>query len=301
MYLIFYGVTGKTAVAMCCVILGYFSYCKGDSGEATLLYTIKRYAYFVIAALIINSIYAVLGYIGVINMNLTAYQVLRSSILLSDDIQGRFWCLPIFLFGSFFSFINGKYKLSVSIIVIETMAFILIGQEWIAICLFGNLMCMFTENDNVKSILKHKWVQLLIIFIVFVLIKREESTLTYIIDGICSVALIMVVVNNTKLQAVLSNKYISKVNKNYMGVFLGHELVYLVIGEYIIHAFSSLSDEANFFLSFFLCTIVVIAFAYLLEFMINYCNKYFSHYMNEIWKKIAQLKDSRCRRRPPVA
>ena len=101
-YWIFYGVTGKTAVAVCCVILGFFSYCKGNSGEATLLYMIKRYAYVVIAALIINSIYAVLGCIGIININLTVYQIFRSSILLADDIQGRFWYLPIFLAGSFF-------------------------------------------------------------------------------------------------------------------------------------------------------------------------------------------------------
>lgn len=282
LYLIFYGITGKLAVTLFCVILGYFSYMKGNSDQGnTLQYMSRRYIYFVIAGFIINSIYAIAAYMGIIDREISIYQVIRSSVLITSDIQARFWCMWSFLIGSFFCYLNGKYKLGLAEIVLETLLFIYCGQIWIAMCLFGNIIILLLENEKIKALFENTWIQILILILIFVFVKRPESTRTYLIDGICSTALIMVVMNNRKLSAALSNKYLAKINKNYMGIYLIHELVYLTLGDFVLYHFINVRFRIRFLLAYILCLVVVIILAYPMDAMVNYCSKYISGFIDK--------------------
>lgn len=281
LYLVFYGITGKLAVTVFCVILGYFSYIKGNSDKgSTLQYLIKRYIYFVVAGLIIHSIYAIAAYMGVIGREISIYQVIRSSVLITNDIQSSFWSMRPFLIGSFFCYINGKYELGLTEIVGEALFFIYFGQIWVAICLFGDIIILLLKNKKTRALFENPWIQTLIFILIFVFVKRPESTQTYLIDGICSTGLIMIVMNNRKLNAILSNKYFAKVNKNYMGIYLIHKLVYLILGGYILYNFTNIRFVIRFWLAYILCLAAVIILAYPLDAMVHYCNKYISNFID---------------------
>lgn len=285
--LIMYGISGKLCVAVFCVILGYFAYRKGRSArEGTLSYAAKRYLYFVIAGLVINVIYALLGRAGVIDRDIGGGQVLLSAVFLRDDILGRFWCMRPFLIGSVFCYVAGRRGFRPAEAALEIAVFILIGQPWVAICLYGVVLAMLMEQEAVGRALDRKWVQAVLVIIMFALIHRGESTLTYLLDGAFAVGLVLITEHNRLLRSALESRWLTAVNRSYMGVYLVHELVYITVGDRIIHGLLRIPFGPRFLLAYAVCLVLVAALAIPLDALISRCNGYVSRLVDTVGNRL---------------
>ena len=223
------GVSGKLGVAIFAVILGYFAYRSKENNITK--YVIKRYIYFFLCALFINSIYAALGNLGAFDDTYTAKEVVAVSLTLGDGIFSTFWCIRPFFVASLLSKLNSKAEAGLFIVAIEMhIMFLLTGDVWISICLMGNLVAIAMLNRKILSIFSCVSVRWTAYIAVFFLIKRPESLLTYVIDGICASLLILVLSESRYIRKILEWKPLSAQGKNTMAMYLIHVVVYRLVG-----------------------------------------------------------------------
>lgn len=262
------GVTGKFATAVLAVILGFFAFKKGGAEDDFLGYLFKRYIAFFLMDLCISSLMILVG----TTMNHSYADALISSLKLGDDIFLTFWCMKAFFFGSLISYFNGNKNVPYYVIIFEIALLYFIGCTWESICLMGNLLYLVinTSSNLLNKIKRNPMIQLLTFIVVFFVIKRPESLLTYFIDGICSFLLIVIVSSNNLICHLFSNKITSTLGKQCMGVFLLHVLTYSSIGTALFGILGeNLSFKYCFILAFLVCFIVAYIFSYPLMFFIN--------------------------------
>ena len=223
------GVTGKTGVAVFAVILGYFAY-KSKEQDVTK-YTLKRYIYFFLCAIFINTVYVVLGSIGVFDDTFTAKEVIVVSLTLGSKIFRTFWCIRPFFIASVLSRLNGKAQAGPLVVALEMLTIYQItGDVWIAICLMGNIVAVAMANDKIMSLFSCIWIRWAIYLTAFFLVKRPEGNLTFIIDGICTVLLILAFSESKHIRKALDWEPLSSQGKNTMAMYLIHVVVYRLVG-----------------------------------------------------------------------
>ena len=226
------GVSGKFGVVIFSVILGYFAFRSSEKSIAK--YTIKRYVYFVLCGLFINSVYLIAARTGYISGNASITHMIRTSLLLSDDIYATFWCIQPFMLASFISKINGKFltgkSWGVLIIAAEIAALIKFGQLWVGICLMGNIVYILENDKTVLRLISHRIVRIAIYLIFFFAIKRSSSELTFIIDGTVCAMVLIALNKSTVLTKMLNNKSMASAGRNTMAIYLIHNIIYESIG-----------------------------------------------------------------------
>ena len=223
------GVTGKLGVAFFAVILGYFAY-RSKEPDVTK-YVIKRYIYFFLCGLFINSIYAAFGSAGIFDDTYSVKEVLTVSLTLGAGIFRTFWCIRPFFIASILSKLNGKAGAGPFTVLVEMLImFQIMGDVWVSICLIGNLVAIAMSNEKFMSIFRHVWVRWPAYLAVFFLIKRPESWQTYLIDGICASLMILALSESRWLRKVLDWEPLAVQGKNTMAMYLVHVVVYRLAG-----------------------------------------------------------------------
>ncbi len=223
------GVTGKLGVAIFAVILGYFAY-KSREPNVTK-YVIKRYIYFLLCALFINSVYAAFGNAGVFDDAFSAKEVIITSLTLGAGIFRTFWCIRPFFIASIISKLNGMAKAGPFTVLVEMLImFQIMDDVWVSICLMGNLVAIAMSNEKFMSVFKHVWVRWPVYLAVFSLIKRPESWQTYLIDGICASLMILALSESRYIRKVLDWEPLAAQGKNTMAMYLVHVVVYRMAG-----------------------------------------------------------------------
>ena len=223
------GVTGKLGVAIFAVILGYFAY-RSKEPDVTK-YVIKRYIYFFLCGLFINSIYAAFGSAGIFDDTYSVKEVLTVSLTLGAGIFRTFWCIRPFFIASILSKLNGKAGAGPFTVLVEMLImFQIMGDVWVSICLMGNLVAIAMSNEKFMSIFRHVWVRWPVYLAVFFLIKRPESWQTYLIDGICASLMILALSESRWLRKVLDWEPLAVQGKNTMAMYLVHVVVYRLAG-----------------------------------------------------------------------
>ena len=223
------GVTGKLGVAIFAVILGYFAY-RSKEPDVTK-YVIKRYIYFFLCGLFINSIYAAFGSAGIFDDTYSVKEVLTVSLTLGAGIFRTFWCIRPFFIASILSKLNGKAGAGPFTVLVEMLImFQIMGDVWVSICLIGNLVAIAMSNEKFMSIFRHVWVRWPAYLAVFFLIKRPESWQTYLIDGICASLMILALSESRWLRKVLDWEPLAVQGKNTMAMYLVHVVVYRLAG-----------------------------------------------------------------------
>ena len=226
------GVTGKLGVAMFAVALGLFAYKSRE--KSVLRYTLKRYIFFLISALFINFLYVILGAAGVFEDRYSVKLALVTSITLGADIFRTFWCIRPFFAASVISKINGRYKAGPVIIAAETAVIYLITKDvWVSICLFGNLVSIALDDERIRALCSRRAVRAAVYIAVFFLIKRNESNLTYVIDGICSSMLITALSGSVYIRRALEWEPACRCGQNTMALYLVHVVVYRLVGDFL--------------------------------------------------------------------
>lgn len=261
-----YGISGKAALAALSVLLGYFAYLVGTNSQRSLVdLTVKRYLAFFMAGLSINLICSICAlvfkeecpyrYLGI-------KAILQNSLCIGDGIFETFWCMKSFFFGSVISYLNGKYKIDIIGIVLEIIVFASLNV-WIAICIMGNVVFLINSEEEkpsgwkaaIQRLINRPLVQCLLCVVVYFIIRRPESRLTYFIDGISSVLILLVISHNRFARSLLEFKPIAYFARYSEGVFLLHPVVYQIAGAKLIKLLldRDVRFRAAFIVSFAVC------------------------------------------------
>lgn len=280
---ILHGVTGKLGVAVFSVILGFFAYKSKESNVTK--YVIKRYIYFLLCGLFINSVYAALGNAGILDAPHTVKEVITASFSLDDEIFPTFWCIRPFFVASILSKLNGKAEAGTFTILVEIFTmYQIMGSLWVSICLMGNLIAIAMSNEKFMSLFKHTWIRRLAYLAVFFLIKRPESGQTYIIDGICASLTIVALGESRYLRKVLDREPLAVLGKNTMAMFLVHVAVYRLVGQGCM--LQSDSSVVAFVIAMIVSWTLVVVLSFpltrLLDALLKLCMKPLEHAMESV-------------------
>lgn len=276
------GLSGKFGVSLFAVILGFLAYESGRHRKKTVTqYTVNRYAYFMICGLFINTCFLIFNYLGYVDKDITFTSFWLTTFTISDAIFSTFWCMKSFLIASIVAYIAGNKELSYIEILIITIIFGILGQTWIAACLLGTLIHFVKDNKHLKKAI----VQLMLFIIVFIIVKRSESTLTYYIDSLCAIIIILIIANNKILSKIFSNKFTGTLGKNSMAMFLIHTLTYDRIGN-IIFARYDVNNPLIFWSVWILCFIVVCLLSFPVSILLNFCSKQINRAVSYILKTL---------------
>lgn len=283
------GVSGKNAVSALAVFSGYFAY--KSKQKSILFYSSRRYFEFFFAAFFINSLWGLCSIHGwggissqtIQNSNNVVLTILYESVCIRGTIYPALWFMIPFLIGSIISYTNGKEESSPVEIIIQIWCFYIVNQVWISICLLGSLVACLQKNKYVSRFYKNTIVQLIIIIIFFV-IKRKESNLTYLIDGICVSQVILIIDNNERLKRLLSFKW--GIGKNVMSIFLLHAIVYRVVSPFLFNLMTNIKYNFAFLCVLFITWFIIILLSYPTTYLLNIAMKMFTTGIN----KCAEIK-----------
>ena len=102
-------VNGKYGVIIFCIVLGLLAYKQGQKGKNNIIvYSLKRYIYFVICGFIINTVYYAINY-NDIRCEANYNYVIGESLFLSYQIYPTYWFAKDFCIGSIICYILGEY------------------------------------------------------------------------------------------------------------------------------------------------------------------------------------------------
>lgn len=247
------GVSGKLGVALFGVLLGYFAYISRENNSA--YYILKRYAFFVISALIINALYALRAFL--IGDRISLVKVLIESVTLDDDIFPTYWCIPVFFVASILSYLNGKANVPAIGILLEIAVFYKLGSIWLAVCLMGNLVARY-QLYPYMDVLKNRICRVGLWIVVFLAIKRPESNNTYMIQGICCMGLIMLIMRGKIIKKILDNTFLSAMGRQGMAIYILHPICYVTFAPLLFNWLKDLPYGWSFVITLSICFALIV-------------------------------------------
>ena len=186
------GISGNFGVCIMGVVMCYFAYKSKETNP--IRYFFKRYSYFVVSGGVINVCYVMLG-ISDFSMGRTFLETMS----LGSEIFPAFWCMRPFLLASFIAYLNGKFSYdNIYFLFIELAILWFVGWYRTFICLFGCFVPILLNRDIISDLFDKRIVQMISLMAIFLLIKRDECISTYVIDGISTVILLIVIVRGEK-------------------------------------------------------------------------------------------------------
>lgn len=267
------GLTGKLGVAVFGILLGYFGYFSGKK-KSLIVYSIKRYGYFVFVGLFINTLCCIW-------QNMSFSSIIPVSLTVGSEIFPTYWCIRDFLFASIITFYMGISKWKFNDKLIFILLLFVIGLVWVPICIMGTLIPDLIESKCFQNrILNLFWIAMS-----FISIKRSESVLTYILDAIFALVLVCAIENSTIVKRVLSNNVTSSLGKNTMAIFVIHPIAYCIIGQWLFNGYLNCYGF-DFFVAWLICFIIICILSYPLTFCFNLYNIFFEKIINFFEKKI---------------
>lgn len=270
------GLTGKFAVAIFCLLMGYFAALKMSKNYGAISYIKDRYLQFSQGVLFMNVGLALtiraLYHFDIVNL---AFQpdkhnirgVLSDSFLFSSEIILPFWCIQVFFVSSVMLAIVHKLKYSFGIQCVLMLLFILTGYIWPGLCILGSIMhtiiAKLNQNIKWKDILRNKWLQACLLLISFVMIQRPESNATFVLYGISGFIILTVLFQNETIQKMLDKKWLRFLGSVSFEFYLVHIPVQTVVSFYIYLFFMNrINIDLAFVISYILTLGIDILLAY---------------------------------------
>ena len=285
------GVSGKCCVAFLGVCLGYFAY--KNSEKNSTIYIVKRYFYFFFCGLFINTLRMVLYAVGALDLSIVidgywnaVWLIALESLKLGRKIFVTFWCILPFFVSSILAYLNGRVKVGIVGLLIQIAFCWILNQVWIAVCMIGAVVAVFEKQGCIKKVANKWYVRIAVLLFILIIIKRPEADITYLIDGICSGMLILLIMFWPQLQKALSIRIFSSQGKNHMAVFLIHTTVYNVIGKWLFSVFSFSEYLVSFVTVALCCWIINILLSYPLTYIFNKVMYFFTKLIE---KHMAQI------------
>lgn len=273
------GISGKFGVVLFSVILGYFAYRSSDGN--IIGYAVKRYLYFFICALFINTVYFVCSRFGYLTDPVSMRKLAVCSLTLGDGIFATLWCLRPFLFASIISRINGKAKAGIIAFALEIALLLYLGQTWIAIGIMGNIAVWLEDNDICKNIFSHRIARISAYLTAFGVVKLAN----YPAEGIAAAVVLAALPQSTVLVKALNNRHLASAGRNTMAIYLIHPALYTLIGDIIMRGpFSGMKFLAGLLISW----IVIILVSYPVTGFLDHINGYFKKAVDSVSRSISR-------------
>lgn len=286
------GLTGKFAVAVFCLFMGYFAAVK-LSGEYSLPgYVADRYIQFSQGVLFMNAGLALgirtLYHFGLVNLGFrpdvhSVRGVLHDSFLFSSEIILPFWCIQVFFVSSVLLALVYKIKKSLGIRVLLLLLLMAAGYIWVGLCILGSILYDVREHgEKIEGIVGKRWVQALLLIGGFIIIQRPESNFTFLCYGITGFLFLLVIFHNRTLQEILDRKPLRFLGGISFEFYLVHIPVQTVVSFYIyLFLMNRMNIDIAFVLSYLATLALDIAAAYLYhQFLIKWMG---------VFRKLRQL------------
>lgn len=262
------GVSGKLAVALFGILLGYFAFLTKD--KSFTHYVIKRYAFFAISGFIINLLFAIAGNFSSAFTEYSFINVMEATIKLSDKIFEPYWCMAPFFIASVISYLNNKANISGLGIALEMFMFMLISNVWVSVCLMGNLVAKY-QDHRFLNFLNHKMVRIVLWCVIFILIKTPtfNVNIAYLLKGVCCSVMLLIIMRGHVVKKILNNSFMACIGKKGMGILILHTLLYSFLGPILFDCFAQMPYACAFCLTMLICFAVVVLLSFPLMWFVN--------------------------------
>lgn len=283
--LFLFGLGGKLGVSIFAVITGYFA-CRSGKKRDPFDYIIKRYIYFVIADFFISSIYYFTNIHGVRTEN-NFFLVIGQSLMLGELVAGEFWFARAFFMGSILCLFLGKFNVRIPILIVIVLALVSLDMEYtatyVANCVLGCIVNELFEKDY--KILSNKAFQLVLFVLVYVLVKRNNSNISYFIWGLCGLFLMILAKYNTIFNRLCDSSVLSYFGRKTMTILMIHiPCLYLV--DSILKA---KENNVSLLLVGIIWFVIVHAMAIPLDFLLNQIVKLVYTIYGSVYTKITEM------------
>lgn len=303
--LLLYGISGKLAVACCCVILGFFA---SDSRRISIgVYILKRSLPFMLQILIIESIYYLLSLLLGPDSYLCScspallqapkdilIHLFSDSLLITAELLPTFWCINDFVMGSILVHLlqklMGDQKNSFAIVMTALTIIILYfcDMVWISVCVMGYLLRLFLKLE-IKTA-KKPIVWILLLLPIPWLIRRGECDLTYFYNGIACLLLIYVVFQWKFCQQLLSFTPIVLVGTMTLEVFMLHVPIMELLRSLLSPMYR------HFDMNTFHHTLIIIPAMFVSMVFAWIWKEYITTGINHLCQRIATCAENKCRK-----
>ncbi len=271
---------GKYGVQIFAVILGILAYRSGRKRKEDVLhYALRRYAYFVICELVINSIYYFLNINGC-HENMSFGFVIGESLILGDDIFLTVWFFRDFLAGSIISFIAGRYGMKRRDLIALVISLGIMDKVHVSACVMGCLAQTIFDDD--VKLFRKWWVTAGMILISFcVKIILSKSSLTYFIFGITSMLTVIAVKENGILSRIPDKFFVGRLGEMTMSMMLIHPCLIDVVNR-----LSFTDGRVTIICRYLLLLVLTTAASLLLDIVIRYLSKLANILIDILLKKM---------------
>ena len=282
MGIILFGITGKFAVAIFAVLTGFFANKPSKTNSDTAVKIIRRYIHFAIPLFIVSAVNAIIcaiRFAGEKDTYNMIQEVLVGSLLFDENNYcAQAWCLGDFFHCKHYHICFGKQKNRCLIWALVIAVLLAADRIWLAICLLGALVREADTYINDSQMLRKRpklfsVLKVILLVISFVIIRFDECSLTYILDGISASMIMLICLNSSILQHILSVKFLSTGGKISYEFFLIHVMVYST-NPFLIHLLENkVSYVTIVWIAIPTAFIITAVLAYLLSLLITTATK----------------------------
>ena len=292
LYWIFYGITGKYAVAMMCVISGWLIakkfYRKAvDFGK----FIFNRYLRLMLPVFVTCTIYVI---IRIIQGNYISVSTYLNGVLwlgngaINDHLG---YILDFFLGNVFIALITYLFSNRKYFLILYILFMILLyqmGKTWILATVAGGFAYHLCEIINKKKLYKC-WYLLIILPIIWWIPRGEEKDKIYIRYMVACILIIITLYCLPKLQKLFNWEKLKNIKKISYSLFVTHGLINSLLSGYLVSYFKNINLISNIYIvQLITFTIVLIidlvisgVIYYLVEYKLyNYINKFLSKRVN---------------------
>lgn len=296
LYWIFYGITGKYAVSMMCIISGWLVakkfYRKAvDFGK----FIFHRYIRLMLPIFITCTVYIIIRMIQGNTISISSY--LNGVLWLGNNgINEHLGYILDFFLGNVFValltylFYNKKYFVLLYIPLIILLYYM--DKVWILATVIGGITYHLCEFIKEKKLYKY-WYLIIILPLIWWLPRGEEIKQIYLKDSIATALIIVTIYAFPKLQKIFDLNEIKNIKKISYSLFVTHGLINSLFSGYIVQYFKNLSFNvyATEIVSFFVVLIIDLIISSIIYYIAedklynlinNYLNKNTNDYKIEL-------------------
>ena len=277
LYWLFYGVTGKYAVAMMCIISGFLVakkfYRKAvDFGKLIF----NRYLRLMLPIFVTCTIYVLIKMIQGNYISLSTY--LNGVLWLGNGAINEHlgYILDFFLGNVFIAIItylfsNKKYF---PLLYIPIMILLYkMGKIWILSTVIGGFTYHLCEKIKEKNLYKY-WYLLIAIPLIWWLPRGEEKNIIYLRDSIACSIIVITIYCLPKLQSLLNWNKLKNIKKISYSLFVTHGLVNSLISGHIVQYFKDINLISNVYVVQLITFFIVLIIDFIISGFIYYLVEY---------------------------
>lgn len=261
---------GKFAVQFFGLLLGFFATKAGRKGKKGFIS--KKYLYFFISGLLINSVYYILSRFGIGNL-VSMKDVLYNSFWLGHGVYETFWCVKFYFVGAVICYINGRGDCTLPIVIGEFIAFLIIGYEWISACVLGTALVILIENDMLGKVFG-KWYYRILVLIPTCLVFafNTEGFYSCIFLSLIALLIMLALFYSPRLTEIMSFKPLSYWGRFGMEIYILHPLVYTLLGGYLFELLTRRFHLRYVWLMVWIaCFVVLLILSFPVKWLIDRC------------------------------